>query len=299
MFRLADRIVVLRHGRLVAEVAPSEVHPDDVVALVSGQEVDSSARRQLTRLHGLTDRLVSADPSSSLSLILSALGAALGSERLCIHLLADAALVCAASLGLPPPLLPPGPGCRWARRAARSGWPRPPQARSSRRTCRPARPGRRSPSWPGRRRSPAPGRCRCWARAGCSASSPCSAPPPGKPQRDDLDLVTLYAGYAASAIERDRLLDEVTARNRVLETIREMLETLAGPIPVADGLGSPCSRSAAGLQADEVALIARRAGRPAQLPGLRRPCADPAGPDATDDRPGRVPGRAARPRRRP
>jgi len=107
MFRLADRIAVLRHGQLVAEVAPSEVHPGDVVALVSGQEVDASARRQLTRLHGLTDRLVSADPSSSLSLILSALGAALGSERLCIHLLADSRLVCAASLGLAPPLLSP------------------------------------------------------------------------------------------------------------------------------------------------------------------------------------------------
>ena len=105
MFRLADRIAVLRHGQLVAEVAPSEVHPGDVVALVSGQEVDASARRQLTRLHGLTDRLVSADPSSSLSLILSALGAALGSERLCIHLLDGSRLVCAASLGLAPPLL--------------------------------------------------------------------------------------------------------------------------------------------------------------------------------------------------
>src|SRR5690349_1213991 len=86
MFRLADRIAVLRQGRLVDAVAPSEVHPDDVAALVSGQKVDSSARRQLIRLHGLTDRLVSSDPSSSLSLILSALGAALGSERLCIHL---------------------------------------------------------------------------------------------------------------------------------------------------------------------------------------------------------------------
>jgi ABC-type sugar transport system ATPase subunit len=105
MFRLADRIAVLRHGQLIAEVAPSEVHPGDVVALLSGQEVDASARRQLTRLHGLTDRLVSADPSSSLALILSALGAALGSERLCIHLLADSGLVCAASLGLAPPLL--------------------------------------------------------------------------------------------------------------------------------------------------------------------------------------------------
>ena len=105
MFRLADRIVVLRHGRVAAEVIPAEVHPDDVVALLSGQELDSSARRQLTRLHGLTDRLVSADPSSSLSLILSALGAALGSERLCIHLRAEDELVCSAALGLPPELL--------------------------------------------------------------------------------------------------------------------------------------------------------------------------------------------------
>ena len=54
MFRLADRIVVLRHGRVAAEVDPATVHPDDVAALLSGQEVDSSARRQLTRLHGLT-----------------------------------------------------------------------------------------------------------------------------------------------------------------------------------------------------------------------------------------------------
>jgi len=104
MFRLADRILVLRHGRVAASVAPSEVHPDDVVALLSGQKVDSSARRQLSRLHGLADRLVSADPSSSLTLILSALGAALGSERLCIHLLDGTWLDCAASLGLPPPL---------------------------------------------------------------------------------------------------------------------------------------------------------------------------------------------------
>ena len=88
MFRLADRIVVLRHGRVAAEVESSTVRPDDVAALLSGQELDSSARRQLTRLHGLTGRLVAADPSSSLSLILSALGAALGSDRLCMHLAA-------------------------------------------------------------------------------------------------------------------------------------------------------------------------------------------------------------------
>ena len=65
----------------------------------------------------------------------------------------------------------------------------------------------------------------------------------------------MYAGYAASAIERDRLLDEVTERNRVLETIREVLETLAGPIPVGEGLGPALQSLCRGLQADEVTLL--------------------------------------------
>ncbi|MGH3403587.1 MAG: ATP-binding protein, partial [Streptosporangiaceae bacterium] len=82
----------------------------------------------------------------------------------------------------------------------------------------------------------------------------------GRPKRDDLDLVTLYAGYAAAAIERDRLLDEVTTRNRVLETIREMLETLAGPLPVADGLTMALQWLRHGLQAAEVALVTRAPG---------------------------------------
>ena len=80
----------------------------------------------------------------------------------------------------------------------------------------------------------------------------------GKPRRDDLDLATLYAGYAASAIDRDRLLDEVTARNRSLETMREMLETLAGPVPVADGLGIALASLRRGVQADEVALVVQQ-----------------------------------------
>ena len=102
MFRLADRILVLRRGSVVAEVDPRGTHPDDLAALLSGQQVDSSARRQLTRLHGLADRLVSADPSSSLSLILSALGAALASDKVCIHVVSDRSLICAAALGFAP-----------------------------------------------------------------------------------------------------------------------------------------------------------------------------------------------------
>ena len=162
---------MLRHGRVVTEVAPSEVHPDDVVALISGQAVDSSARRQLTRLHGLTGRLVSSDPSSSLSLILSALGAAIGSERLAIHLLEDGQLVRAASLGMPDTLLD-----AWARLpvGAAGG---PVGLAAERQVAghrgEPARrrrlAGRSSATWPGRRRWRAPGRCRCSGRAGCSA----------------------------------------------------------------------------------------------------------------------------------
>jgi signal transduction histidine kinase/ABC-type multidrug transport system ATPase subunit len=254
MFRLADRIVVLRHGRIVADVLPDQVHPDDVAALVAGQQVDSSARRQLNRLHGLADRLVSADPSSSLSLILSALGAALGSDRLCIHLLTGDTLVCAASLGLPDALasawarLPCGPGGGPAGVAAAAGQPVVDNVRTG-------------AAW-------APfsdlGRA---AKVASSWSVPVMGPGgvvgiitvfrvvTGKPQRDELDLVTLYAGYAASAIERDRLLDQVTARNRVLETIREVLETLAGPIEVAKGLTVALHALSRGLQADQVALL--------------------------------------------
>jgi signal transduction histidine kinase/ABC-type multidrug transport system ATPase subunit len=289
MFRLADRIAVLRHGRLIAQVTPAEVHPGDVVALLSGQEVDSSARRQLTRLHGLTDRLVSADPSSSLSLILSALGAALGSERLCIHLVEGSSLLCAASLGLAPPLqaawsrLPRGPAGGPVGLAAAAECP---VIEDNVQTGR---------AWAG-----FAGLARA-SRVASSWSVPVLGPggllgvitvfraTAGQPRRDDLDLATLYAGYAASAIERDRLLDEATARNRVLETIREMLQTLAGPVPVADGLGTALQALRRGLAADEVALLA---GQPDGPPSCRASAGRPGNPGTGREAPGPAAGPA-------
>jgi len=110
---------------------------------------------------------------------------------------------------------------------------------------------------PGRRSAPSPGR-----RVASSWSVPVLGPTgllgvitmfrsiTGKPQRDDLDLATLYAGYAASAIERDRLLEQVTARNRVLETIRRCCR----PWPGGAGRGR----------------AHHRAGRAAARPGRRR-----------------------------
>ena len=104
------------------------------------------------------------------------------------------------------------------------------------------------------------------------ASSRSSGRETGLPQRQELQLVTLYAGYAASTVERDRLLEQATARNRVLETIREMLENLAGPIPVTDGLVIAVQALRHGLQANEVALVTRPDGKPrdgGRSPGRR------------------------------
>jgi len=261
MFRLADRIVVLRHGRVVTEVVPDQVRPDDVMALVAGQQPDSSARRQLTRLHGLADRLVSAEPSSSLSLILSALGAALGSEQLCIHLLTGDTLVCTASLGLPEALL-----SAWSRLpCGPAGGPAGLAAATEQAVVDNVRAGA---AWaPYCDLARASGVMSSWSvpvmgPGGLLGVITVFRGVTGQPHRDELDLVTLYAGYAASAIERDRLLDEVTARNRVLETIREMLETLAGPIPVAKGLVVALQALSRGLQADLAALLTRAPDSP-------------------------------------
>src|SRR5712691_1071782 len=273
MFRLADRIVVLRQGRIVADLRPADTHPDDVVALLSGQQIDSSARRQLTRLHGLTDRLVSADPSSSLSLILSALGAALSSERLCIHLVSDRTLFCAASLGFTPGQLEPwarlpfGPGGGPVGLAAADERPviadnvRAGAAWRSFRDL--AKTVKVASSWSVPVIGP----------SGLSGVITVIRTQHGAPQRDELDLVTVYAGYAASAIERDRLLDQVTTRNRVLETIREVLETLAGPVLV---IALQSLRH--GLQAEEVALITQPADQ-ATVPARWRAYAGPNGTD--------------------
>ena len=267
MFRLADRIVILRRGRVVAEVDPTESHPDEVSALLSGQPVDVSARRQLSRLHSLSDQLASAAPSSSLSLILSALSAALGIDQLCVHVDEGPVLRLAGSLGLPPGLaaawreVPVGVGGGQIGRAAASGEP----AMSA--------DVRTATGW---------ARYRIEARLAGIASS-WSVPftgsrgdggvitmlsrQPGEPTRDDLDLAALYAGYAASALERDRLLGELTNRNMVLETIREVLQALAGPLPIEVGIGAALQTLQSGLEAGEIALVTRSAGE--EEPGFR------------------------------
>ena len=269
MFRMATRIVVLRHGRVVAEVNPAAVHPDEVIALLSGQEVDSSARRQLTRLHGLTGKLVAADASSSLSLILSALGAALGSERLCMHLAAGGELACVASLGLPDALLD-----RLARLPIGAAGGPAGQAAATERTVIAEN---AQADWKLiNGLAAATGMASSWsvpvlARDGLAGVITGFGDTPGRPERYQLELVTVYAGYAASAIERDQLLSEATERNRVLETIREVLETLAGPIPVGEGIPLALESLCRGLRAAEVTLMTCPDGGEPQCRGSASP----------------------------
>jgi signal transduction histidine kinase len=75
----------------------------------------------------------------------------------------------------------------------------------------------------------------------------------------------------------------------VLETIRDMLETLAGPVPVADGLTIALRSLRLGLQADEVALVTGQdagwrayAGHGDPSPELRALAEHAAGQSAPD-----------------
>jgi signal transduction histidine kinase/ABC-type multidrug transport system ATPase subunit len=253
MLRIADRIVVLREGRVVAQLDPASTHPDEIAALLSGQEVDASARRQLTRLHALADRLVSADPSSSLSLILSALGAALGAAKVAIHVVSGGSLSCAASLGFDPAEL-----AGWSRLAIGSagGPPGRAAALGQRVVVEDLGSGWRSLAGPDGWDGVASSWCvPVIGPEGINAVITVFRSEPGAPGRDEIDLLSLYSGWAAGAVERERLLVQATARNRVLETIREMLETLAGPGAVDRGLTAALQSLRRGLQADEVALL--------------------------------------------
>jgi signal transduction histidine kinase/ABC-type multidrug transport system ATPase subunit len=264
VFTLADRIVVLRQGRVVADVRTIEVQRADVVALMSGMESDSTARRQLRRLRSLVDQLSDVEPAASLPLIVSAMAAALDQDMLCVHLLdptgEEQGLRRSAAVGLPAPLLevnerlPIGPGGGCAGRAAEladvvviddlSVHPVPAAYRDAA-----ARSNIHS-EWA----APVVGaRGVLGTVTGYGTSI-------GRPDRERLELARLYLGYAAAAIERERLLAEVWRRNRILEAVRGMLEAIAGPDRVEGGMVASLEAVRRGLGAVAVGALVDERG---------------------------------------
>lgn len=257
-FRLADRIAVLREGRVVANVSPAQVHTADVVALMAGVPLETAARRELRRLHSLVDQLSEAEPPASLPLIVSAMAAALDLDRLCVHLYSDDArggiLKLTAGVGLPAQLmlanrlLRPGPEAGCVGLAAETG------------TTVVLEDVQSDPLWqPFREAAEGTGIRSAWAAPivgphgllGILSGYDTAV---GAPRADQLELVSLYAVHAASAIERERLLGEVTRRNRVLESLRSLLEALAGPERIEGGLSVALLALCRGLGAREVSI---------------------------------------------
>ena len=255
---VADRIWVLRRGRIIGDLAPAEYHRDDVMALMSGVEVDSTARRQLRRLHSLVDQLSEVAPSASLPLIVSAMADALDQESLCVHLWEDVdghpRLRRSAAVGLPEPMLARnevleiGPSGGSVGQAAATG------------TVVVVEDVRADPLWAGFREAAAASGIRsAWAapiagRDGMLGTVSGYVAVPSGLQADQLDLIEVYVGYAAAAIERDRALADATSRNRVLESMLAMLQVLAGPERVRAGLDGALAALRVGLGADTVGV---------------------------------------------
>jgi signal transduction histidine kinase/ABC-type multidrug transport system ATPase subunit len=230
MYRLASRIVVLRRGRVAGDLAPGDTYPDEVVALISGQQPGDSARGQLVRLRSLVGRLASAKPSTSLDLIVSALAPALGASQICIHLIDADALVCVASTGLPPAVasawssLPLGQAGGPAGLAASRAVPVIDDDVSA------------GAAWaPLRATAAAAGVRSVWAvpvagSGGVAGVITVLRGVTGRPRRDQLDLLDLYAGYVAGTVEREAAElahQEAAALRRSQELQRRFLSMLS------------------------------------------------------------------------
>ena len=264
VFALADRIVVLRHGRVVADVSPLEVQRADVVGLMSGIAMDSVAQRQLQRLHSLVDQLSDVEPAASLPLIVSAMAAALHQEMLCVHLLDssgdDPILRRSAAVGLPAPLLGVNDRLPIGADGGCAGL----AAEAAEVTVLDDLSAHPLPT-PYRQAAAASGIYSEWAAPVVGARGVLGTVSGygrsvGRPDPERLELARLYLGYAAAAIERERLLAEVSRRNRVLEALRGMLETLAGPDRVEGGLAAALLALSRGLGAVAVAALVEQHG---------------------------------------
>ncbi len=239
VFDVADRIAVLRHGRVVADVYRAETHPDDVVALVTGADADSTAGKQLRRLHSLAEQLAEADEASVIPLTVSSLSGALAVDRLAISLVEDhptgSLLRLSASLNLPERLMDQlesvamGDPSVFVAEAARG----PtlvvvPDLRV--RHGDPLVEAAAEAGLIGAWAAPIVGAGRALAVVAGFTDTIAYLQP------DQIQLLELFSSMAGAVIERGRLVGSLEEQNRALEGLSGVLETLAGPELLHQGM---------------------------------------------------------------
>lgn len=258
VFDIADRIVVLRHGRTAADLRRAETHPDDVVALVTGADVDTMAGQQLRRLHSLAEQLAGADESAVLPITVSSLSAALNADRLGIFLVDDShappILRLSASLNLPPlfaskaaEISVDDAGGFLARATTNAELTLVPDLRLAHQD--PVASLAAAHSLIGAWASPIVGHHRTLAVIGGFSDTIAQLQP------DQIQLLSLFSTMAGAAIERGRLVESLRLRNRSLEGLNGVLEQLAGPELLRVGMTAALDALCVGVTGDAAALL--------------------------------------------
>ncbi|MCU1391929.1 MAG: D-xylose transport ATP-binding protein XylG [Ilumatobacteraceae bacterium] len=263
VFALADRIAIMRHGRIISVVSPLEVHPDDVVAIMAGAKTESTARRQLSQLRSLVDQLAEVEPSASLPLILTSLSRSLSTPTLGLWMVVDNgaggdSLVLTADVGLDEARrhrlrqVPIGSAGGVLGISALGSVSVATDAELD-----PIMNGLSASAWavpvigPPRPNGGGPG---AGAHGSVLAVIAGFGDRHGHPGDAQLELVQLHANLATVAIERESMLDELTRRNHLLESLRGLLDRLAGPEP-ASGLSAALLPLRAATGADTISLV--------------------------------------------
>lgn len=263
VFDIADRIVVLRHGQSIADLHRAKAHPDDVVALISGADIESTAGRQLRRLHSLSEQLSDADESTVLPLTVSSLSGALSTDRLAIFMVTGTnggdVLRCSASLHLAPSLaaeldVVPVDGRSFVSRAA------------STESIVVVPNLNEMVDDAVAHAASAHGLVGAWA-APIVGQSDSLAVIAGfhssvSPLQDDqVRLLELFSTMAGAALERGRLVETLRRRNRALLGIRDALETPSEPGRLTAGMGAALDALCGEIAAASAALYVKEAGR--------------------------------------
>jgi len=243
---LADRLVVLRRGRVSWEGRAGDVDAEGLAELVAGGEQAGWARHELSRLAELSARVSAGEAEAGVDAITAACSAALGSRPVATYLADPASgLLSLASLaGASPSLraalgaLTEGPAgvlvrALAAREVLHGPWPAPDE--------------RASELWV----FPIEG-----TRGAAGVMAVVAPRLEEREARRRLSTVVLYAANIAMVVERERALAELARRNRVLEVLRQALEVLAGGADVEPALERALDVIQTGIGASSLELRA-------------------------------------------